>query len=75
MLKITYQVNCPRDYGKIYSMTILVVKLQDGSYLPSPCNGCDNANGSEKCEKCMQNLFKKSLKDPTMQSYKQPIIP
>lgn len=75
MLKITYQVKCPRDHGKIYSVTHSVTTLKNGKYLPSPCNGCEHINGSAKCEHCIQSLFKMSLKDPTMESYKQPIIP
>ena len=75
MLEVTYKVNCPRDIGKIYSMTIRLVKLKDGSYLPSPCNGCDNLNGAHECKCCIEKLFKMSLDDPTMQSYSQPITP
>jgi hypothetical protein len=75
MLKVTYSVNCPRDFGKVYKMTISVIKLKDGSYLPSPCNGCEELNGSHVCTRCIESLFKMSLKDPTMQSYSQPITP
>lgn len=75
MLQVTYKVNCPRDFKKVYTMTISLAKLPDGSYLPSPCNGCDNLNGSSHCTSCIESLFKMSLKDPTMQSYKQPITP
>lgn len=75
MKEITYQVQCPRDIGEVYSMTIRLARLKDGSYLPSPCNGCDNLNGLPACAFCIKNLFKMSLKDPTMQSYSQPIIP
>lgn len=75
MVKVTYSVNCPRDFGKVYSMEIRLVKLEDGSYLPSPCNGCDELNGSSVCTRCIESLFKMSLKDPTMQSYPQPITP
>ena len=69
---IKYTVYCPRDYGKIYTMTIRVTKLKDGTLFASPCNGCDYIN---KCNRCITELFKKSVKDPTMQSYEQPIIP
>ena len=75
MVKVTYSVNCPRDFGKVYNMEIRLVKLEDGSYLPSPCNGCDELNGSSVCTRCIESLFKMSLKDPTMQSYTQPITP
>lgn len=75
MVKVTYSVNCPRDFGKVYNMEIRLVKLEDGSYLPSPCNGCDELNGSSVCTRCIESLFKMSLKDPTMQSYPQPITP
>ena len=75
MFNITYRVNCMRDYGKIYSMTIYVTKLNDGSYLPSPCNGCDKLNASPECNRCIDKLFKLSVKDPSMQSFKQPITP
>lgn len=75
MLEITYTVNCPRDFGKVYNMTIRLTKLNDGSYLPSPCNGCDNLNGAPECKQCIESLFKMSRKDPTMQSYSQPITP
>ena len=73
MTTVTYKVNCPRDLGKVYTMTILLAKLENGTYLPAPCNGCENSNGSSKCEYCMESLFKMSLEDPTMQSFKQPI--
>ncbi len=75
MDSLTYSVKCPRDSFKIYTMTIYLAKLPDGSYLPSPCNGCDNLNGSPICTHCIESLFKMSLKDPTMKSYSQPIIP
>ena len=75
MIHVTYKVNCPRDFGKVYSMTIRLLELDDGSLLPSPCNGCDELNGSSACNRCIESLFKMSLKDPTMESYKQPITP
>lgn len=75
MKEITYSVNCPRDSNKVYKMSIRLAKLPDGSYLPSPCNGCDNLNGSSVCTRCIKSLFNMSLKDPTMQSYSQPITP
>ena len=75
MKEITYQVKCPRDFGKVYNMTIRLARLEDGSYLPSPCSGCDNENGLPACVYCVDKLFKMSLKDPTMQSYTQPITP
>ena len=75
MLEVTYTVQCPRDLFKVYSMTIRLAKLDDGSYLPSPCNGCDNLNGAPQCKSCIENLFLKSLKDPTMKSFPQPIVP
>ena len=75
MINVTYKVNCPRDFGKVYSMTIRLLEHEDGSLLPSPCNGCDELNGSAVCKQCIESLFKMSLKDPTMESYKQPITP
>lgn len=75
MTNVTYWVNCPRDFGKVYNMTIRLAKLDDGSFLPSPCNGCYELNGSPACNHCIESLFKMSLKDPTMESYKQPITP
>ena len=75
MKEITYQVKCPRDFGKIYSITIRLALLEDGSYLPSPCDGCNNMNGLPACIYCVESLFKMSRKDPTMQSYPQPIVP
>ena len=77
MREITYTVKCPRDreFNKVYEMTIRLAKLPDGSYLPSPCNGCDNLNGSSACSACIESLFKMSLKDPSMASYPKPITP
>ena len=75
MLEVTYTVNCPRDFGKVYSMTIRLAKLKDGSLLPSPCNGCDNLNGSSICTACIKSLFNMSLEDATMKSFPQPITP
>ncbi len=75
MLEVTYTVKCPRDFGKVYPMTIRLVTLKDGSYLPSPCNGCDNLNGASECKHCIESLFKMSLDDPTMKSYSQPVTP
>lgn len=73
MKEITYSVICPRDLNKVYTMSIRLAKLSDGTYLPSPCNGCENLNGSVICTRCIEKLFKMSLKDPTMQSYSLPI--
>jgi hypothetical protein len=75
MHEVTFSVNCPRDFGKVYKMTIYLAKLEDGSYLPSPCNGCDNLNGASQCTACVKSIFKMSLKDATMQSFSQPITP
>ncbi|MBQ3021917.1 MAG: hypothetical protein IJD91_01140 [Clostridia bacterium] len=75
MKEITYKVNCPRDFGEVYDMTIQLALQEDGSYLPSPCRGCDNMNGLPQCTYCVSSLFKMSRKDPTMQSYAQPITP
>ena len=75
MNKVTFSVSCPRDFKQVYDMTIYLAKLEDGSYLPSPCNGCENLNGSSVCNKCIEQLFKMSLKDPFMESYPQPITP
>ena len=75
MLEVTYPVKCPRDFGAVYDMTIRLVKLEDGSHLPSPCNGCDNLSGAKQCKDCIESLFKMSLKDPTMKSYQKPITP
>lgn len=75
MKYIAYNVHCPRDPDRIYPMTIQLYDMPDGSQLASPCNGCDNCSGHELCDLCMLTLFKLSRKDPTMQSYPQPINP
>ena len=72
---VKFTVNCPRDYGTIRKMALMVYKHEDGTYMPMPCNGCDFSNASSSCIRCMKDIFEKSLKDPTMQSYKQPITP
>ena len=75
MDEITYSVNCPRDFGKVRSVSIRLARQEDGTHLPSPCIGCDYANGSAMCNYCIDCLFKMSLKDTSMQSYSQPITP
>lgn len=75
MRTITYKVQCPRDKFAVYEMTVVVATLPDGSLFPSPCNGCDMLDGSKACHECVESLFKKSLKDPSMRSYSQPIVP
>ena len=75
VLKVTFLVQCPRDVGKVYEMTIYPLKMADGSYLPSPCNGCENCSGDSKCSDCIDSVFKMSLEDATMKSYSQPITP
>ncbi len=74
MRYIQFDVRCPRDFTT-YKMEIRVAILPDGSLLPSPCNGCDYMNGFEICTKCIDAIFKKSLADPLMKSYSQPIEP
>lgn len=74
MYFVNFTVLCPRD-ARIYKMQIRADKLPDGSLLPSPCNGCDFLNGSPVCAKCIEHIFKKSLTDPLMKSYPQPIHP
>ncbi len=73
MREVTFSVNCPRDLNKVYTMTIRLLQENDGSYLPAPCNGCENSNGLPQCSYCIETIFKMSLKDPTMQSYPEPI--
>ena len=75
MHKVKFSVNCPRDFKQVYDMTIYLAKLEDGSYLPSPCNGCENLNGSAVCTSCIKSIFKMSLADATMKSYPKPITP
>lgn len=75
MITVTFSVNCPRDFKQVYEMTIYLAKLEDGTYLPSPCNGCENLNGSSVCTACIKSIFEMSLKDATMESYPQPITP
>lgn len=75
MKEITYKVNCPRDLGEVYNITIRLALKEDGSFLPSPCPGCNRMSGIAECTRCVDNLFLMSLKDPTMQSYSQPITP
>ncbi|MEE0963090.1 MAG: hypothetical protein U0L73_02590 [Ruminococcus bromii] len=75
MNRITFDVRCPRDSGASYKMTILIKQRSDGSYLPLPCTGCDFMNGLPECTYCIEGIFKMSLKDPTMKSYSEPIIP
>lgn len=75
MSRITFEVKCPRNFGKIRKMTIYLANSEDGTCLPAPCHGCEFADGSPQCSYCMNRIFKMSLKDPTMKSYLQPILP
>ena len=75
MSKVTFSVKCPRDFGKVYSMTIYLIKNEDGTLLPTPCNGCENLAGSYICDACVKSIFKMSLEDATMKSFPQPISP
>lgn len=75
MSRITFEVKCPRNFGTIRKITIYLATLEDGSYLPAPCGGCEFADGSAECIYCMNSLYKMSLKDPTMQQYHKPITP
>lgn len=69
---VTFKVNCTLFHREL-PMTICYTPLEDGSLIPSPCNGCDNASNNALCNKCIKTIFNLSLADPTMQQYKQPI--
>lgn len=72
--KIFYKVKCPRD-NKVHEMELRRAIQEDGSYFPSPPDGCNDCNGLESCYTCVQILFKLSQDDATMNSYPQPIDP
>lgn len=75
MKYVTFSVKCPRDHGNVYEMTIYLAKLNDGTWLPSPCSGCENCNDSSECIACKKNIFSMSRQDPEMTSYEKPVTP
>ena len=75
MKKIFYEVKCPRDNGKLYTMETRIVTLPNGNLLPSPPDGCNNCNGHELCTFCTAELFKMLQKDVTLETYQKPINP
>ena len=53
---INFTVRCPRDNYKERPMQIRLIKKEDGTWFPLPCNGCDELNGSKICEECMASV-------------------
>lgn len=74
MNKTIIKIVCPKNINNIRKITIYFPKTEDGFILPSPTYGCEFSDGSEACRSCAEHIFNLALKDPTMESYQQPIF-
>ena len=68
------EVICPKNVCDIRKITIYLPKTEDGVIFPAPTYGCEFSDGGEACRSCAEHIFKLALKDPTMESYQQPIF-
>jgi hypothetical protein len=53
-----YKVACNRDQGKIYTMPMEYIRLEDGKKFYMPCNGCEEFCGDNSCKKCIGVITK-----------------
>ena len=67
---IKFKVICPNDNYHEYDMKITAIKLEDGSLLPSPCNGCDFLNGDSICNYCRKAITSYFIKNINNESFK-----
>ena len=70
---LNFEVYCPRDPDTIRKMQLSQM-WSDERWLPRPCNGCEEFNGAEDCDKCILEITLMFIDNPDMDLYK-PIIP
>lgn len=70
---IDFRVNCPCRSFRTEEMQIKQFMTEKG-WIPMLCNGCDNGNGSDICERCRADVFLMFYRDPNL-DISQPITP
>jgi hypothetical protein len=61
-----YKIACNRDLGKIYTMPMEYIKLDNGNKFYKLCNGCEQLCGDNVCMECIKainKLFKETEVD------------
>ncbi len=51
-----FKVYCMRDNYAIRDMQVKQIYLENKSWFPAPCNGCDYLNGDQSCNMCISTL-------------------
>ena len=63
---INFRVYCNRDNGNTYDMQIRKLTQEDSSVIVSPCNGCEQLNGSKICLECTGKLTSMFFNNPQL---------
>ena len=71
---IKFKVNCMRDDYKTRDMQMKFMYLEDKSWFPAPCNGCDWLSGDKACNECMASLTSMFFRNPDL-DINEPITP
>lgn len=54
---IDIQVQCPYDPSKVIPEKVQIHMVENqGRWIPLPCVGCDNLNGSSICQQCCTEI-------------------
>lgn len=70
---INVQVICPRDINHMEKIKITLV-LESGEWIPLPCNGCENLDGSQSCRNCRAALTLMFYRNPELDT-SRPVRP
>lgn len=71
---INFKVHCMRDNYSIRDMQIKQIYLENRSWFPAPCNGCEFLDGNDSCNKCISRLTSMFFRKPDLDT-REPIIP
>jgi hypothetical protein len=68
------KVNCMREPYLDRAMQMKFMFLDNGTWFPAPCNGCDFLDGHDSCNRCMSILTSMFFHNPDLDTSK-PITP
>lgn len=71
---LNIKVACPGEPFKIQDVQVILMQLEDGSWFPAPCSGCNSMNDLKPCHDCCAALTLMFFHEPDM-DISQPINP
>lgn len=71
---VNFKVNCIRDNYTTRDMQIKFMYLENKTWFPAPCNGCDWLSGDKVCYECTAYLTLMFFRNPDL-DITEPITP